>query len=210
MDGKVEIMPAPVYMRRTTSSEGPEYYPTPPYVTYALMQFIGETLDMTCIEPAAGGGHMADVLRDHFKSVDESDVYDYCGRGFKIADFLEMDPPKEKYDWLITNPPFNISLAFAQRAPLFAHNYAFFQRITWLESQRRYVGLFRHNPPNIVAPFVNRVNLIQNRLAGPSDTGSPVCYAWFIWNGDSRSTRVVWITKDLWDGTHPTGRRVER
>lgn len=59
-----------------------DFFPTPPWATRALMQHVlaAEPYLRTCWEPAAGRGHMADVLAEYFDTVHRSDVYDYGDR----------------------------------------------------------------------------------------------------------------------------------
>jgi hypothetical protein len=57
---------------RIEPADSPDDFPTPPWATRAL---IGHVLDkaalttMSCLEPACGAGHMAEVLKEHFRHV---------------------------------------------------------------------------------------------------------------------------------------------
>ena len=182
---------------RRDNRPGADYFPTDRPITEALLPFLGEGLEgMTCLEPAAGGGHMVDVLEDTFSSVTGSDINDPEGRGWGNQDFLTLPVPEVKYDWLITNPPFKLAERFINRAGLFAFNYAFLGKIQLLEGQSRYNSIFKDNPPSVVAVFVKRVNFYINRLPTSNDVGSPMCYAWFIWKQGNNDCRVAWIAPE--------------
>lgn len=68
-----------------------DYYPTPPHAITPLIRHLQERgyplARRRCHEPAAGGGHMLDVLAGHFKEVFGTDIKDY-GRGFPIFDYV--------------------------------------------------------------------------------------------------------------------------
>ena len=188
-------MPLPSAYRRDSSKDEPDYFPTAAPITEALMPYLGDVSNKTCLEPAAGGGHMVDVLEKYFKHVVAADLHDPEGRGWGGCDFLMEDPPAlyDRFDWLITNPPFKLARQFMKRAPEFAHNYAFLGRLQLLESASRYQDVWSVNPPSIVAVFVSRINFAKNRLPTPDDGGSPVCYAWFIWHKRNHDAEIRWI-----------------
>jgi hypothetical protein len=60
-----------------------------------------------------------------------------------------------------------------------------------LESVGRYRRLFEPHPPAIVAPFVERVALVQGRLDPTATTATS--YAWFVWAPKFTSARLRWI-----------------
>jgi hypothetical protein len=84
-----------------------DHYPTPPEVTGALLEHIN--VDGLAIwECAAGGGHMAKVLKAAGASrVYCTDIHRYDGfRLDALFDFVSEDKPKLRHsDWIITNPP---------------------------------------------------------------------------------------------------------
>mgnify|MGYP000975432507 CR=1 FL=1 len=146
-------------------------------------------------EPAAGEGHMAAVLAETFDEVWRSDVHDYGGLN-AVGSFVGHGPdvapcPDPSPDWIITNPPFNLAVQFAERALGIAREgVALLLRTAWLEGADRYERLFRDAPPAIVAPFVERVPMVKGRW--DPDASTATAYAWFVWDlslarGDSRS-----------------------
>ena len=181
-----------LHMRRNKDDDNTDYYPTPSWVTYALLDRldIGD-LD-TCLEPASGGGHMVNVLSKYFGKVTHMDKY--CpDPDFKTdkQDFLTFHTD-EYFDFIITNPPYKVALEFILHALAMKPKCAaFLCRITFLESARRYKKLFRDNPPSRLLVFVNRVNMTKGMI--DEETASAVCYAWFVWDRNAEGTKIEWI-----------------
>lgn len=186
------------------------YFPTPPWATRALLaHVIGPMLDEidapTCWEPAAGEGHMADVLDERFHGVWRTDVHDHAvgsslasrPRLDAVGSFVGAGPdvlpaPTPQPDWIITNPPFALATAFAERALQVAEEgVALLLRTAWLEGVDRYMRLFCDRPPAIVATFVERVPMTLGRWDPDADTAT--AYAWFVWRRGCRGTRLQWI-----------------
>ena len=84
---------------------------------------------------------MAKVLEEYFPEVMSCDIADY-GQD-RIADFLSKDV-NEEYDFIITNPPFNLAEEFVLKAlPLAKESTAIFARTQFIESVGRYERLFK-------------------------------------------------------------------
>src|SRR5260370_8366868 len=102
-------MPDPTYnlnggfkptMKRFADLDGPDFFPTPPWATFALID--NEKFDGDIWECACGDGTMSRVL-ETVGSVYRSDLYER-GYGDHGHDFLS---PKRSADNIITNPPYN-------------------------------------------------------------------------------------------------------
>lgn len=160
-----------------------DFFPTPPWATRALCEHvlkpIWESLG-TVWEPACGEGHMAEPLSEFARYVFASDVFDY-GYSENIVDFLgEFGAPAVEIDWIVTNPPFNTAIDFALRSlPIARQGVALLCRNSWIEGADRYNRLFRHMPPAIIAPFVERVPMTKGRWDPGATTAT--AYAWFVW-----------------------------
>jgi len=178
-----------------------DYFPTPPWATRALMEHvIADVRGKYVWEPACGEGHMAGVLAEYLSQVYASDVHDY-GIGAAIGSFVGVGPDVAEApgrpDWIITNPPFNLAVAFAERAlHLAGEGVALLVRTAWLEGGDRWHRLFRDCPPTIVAQFAERVPMTKGRW--DPDASTATSYCWVVWRRaaeckwDSNS-RLVWI-----------------
>lgn len=167
-----------------------EFYPTPPWATRALFEYVlphvGRNAPLAAWDPCAGMGHMADVLREYCVDVHASDVYRYPGAPEDIAqrDFLDSGTmwPADRPGWIITNPPFVpaadiLEKAMRDRSVL---GVALLLRLQWLTGADRYRRVFFQTAPALVAPFVERVPMC---LGGYDLNGSTATdYAWFVWS----------------------------
>ena len=186
--------------RRKSTLTGNDYYPTPPIATEKLLKVLYEAKHeihlMSCLEPAAGGGHMSDVLGQHFANVKSSDIQDPENRGWGGRDFLLDHYEPESFDWVITNPPFKLADEFVLKAISVAKvGVAMLCRLQFLEGWKRYEKLFSAIPPSKVCVFIRRVNMTENRLVGKGDPSSATCYAWFVWHKNTQGyeTKLFWI-----------------
>jgi hypothetical protein len=168
-------------------------FPTPPWATRALIEHVlrDDTRQLNCLEPACGEGHMVKVLREYFGRVDASDIADY---GFaKTADFLTAYKTLGQYDWIITNPPFNLAEKFVNLSlEIATRGVAILVRTVFIESVGRYERLFRERPPSVFAQFVERVPMVKGRLDPKASTATG--YSWLIWTKNHGATpRLLWI-----------------
>lgn len=185
---------------RVEPDDSLDYFPTPPWATRALLADVfpalgvGNSRRQSAWEPACGEGHIAEVLREHFRLVRATDIHDY-GYG-DIGDFLGMDAGDA--DWIITNPPFGEKTeAFVLRALDLARvGVAMFVRMQWLETIGRYERLFRDRPPTLISFFCERVNLCKGRWDPDGTTAT--AYIWLVWMRDTPPRAPFWI---------PPGRR---
>jgi hypothetical protein len=110
-----------VMARRVEPPDSLDMFPTPPWATRALIEHVltpAAVGDESCWEPAAGEGHMSEVLAEYFGAVIASDVYDY-GKGHMIGSLVGEGTdvlPSRSVDWIITNLPFRHAVEFAERA----------------------------------------------------------------------------------------------
>lgn len=176
-------------------------FPTPPWATRALIEIVlGYTSlkNFTAWEPAAGRGIMAEVLAEYFQGVHGSDVHDY-GKGYSVGTFVGQGPDRAEWDpwgldWVITNPPFNLAVEFAERALQEAEvGVALLLRANWTEGVERYERIFRRRPPTTIAYFVERVPMVRGRW--DPDASTATAYAWFVWDvcREGGDTRAIWI-----------------
>lgn len=199
-----------VMQQRSEAHDSLDDFPTPPWATRALCEWLQEPEDrgslipvvapttwcMSAREPAANRGHMVRPLNEYFGRVDASDIHDY-GVGFPQADYL-FGPLPSTVDWTITNPPFRLAEQFVDRAICASEQgVAMFVRSAFLEGQERYNRLFSRTPPTDVLQFTERVVIHKGRLPNPNvkepvlneETGEIVMkkpttatsYCWVVW-----------------------------
>lgn len=170
-----------VMQQRTEPHKSLDDFPTPPWATRALTQFLDEQgfgPGGSVREPAANRGHMARPLSEYFDQVEAADVHDY-GAGYPVRDYL-FGPDPEPVDWTITNPPFRLAEEFIARALRTSREgCAFILRSAFLEGVGRHERLFSKRPPAFVLQFAERVVMHKGRLS--KDGSTATAYCWIIW-----------------------------
>lgn len=173
--------------KRNADLEGPDFYPTPKWATYALIdneRFRGDIWECAC-----GDGSMSEVLAETGNKVESSDLYD---RGFgEIGhDFLTT---KRRRPNIITNPPFHSAEGFVATALEQAQaRFALLLRLAFLEGANRANTIFHVRPPSRVWVFSERITFYKKgaTVAGSGTTA----YAWFVWDKDySGPTELRWF-----------------
>ena len=166
-----------------------DFFPTPPWATRALCEWLGVEQSSSVLEPACGEGHMARPLAEYFATVDSSDLFDY-GYG-RVEDFL-FPTIAGRPDWIITNPPFRLAAQFAKTAIERArHGCALIVRTAFLESGGRYRELFSASPPSDILQFAERVPMHKGRLDRHGTTATAYC--WLVWRHGATGTQFHWI-----------------
>ena len=175
-----------VMQRRVEAHDSLDDFPTPPWATRALCEFLlEEGFDLAeedCREPAANRGHMVGPLREFFRSVEASDAFDY-GVGFPVADYLFGSPPAP-VGWTITNPPFRLAEQFIERALASSRiGVAVIVRAAFLEGVGRFERLFTAHEPAHILQFTERVVMHKGKLSPNGSTATAYC--WMIWHPSS-------------------------
>jgi hypothetical protein len=88
-------------MKRFADLDGPDFFPTPRWATFALIE--NEKFDGEIWECACGNGTMSRVLEETGQPVRSTDLYDR-GFGKSGVDFLTS---RSEADNIVTNPPYN-------------------------------------------------------------------------------------------------------
>ncbi len=184
-----------VMQRRVEAPDSLDYFPTPPWATRALCEFVLPGVwyspRMTAWDPACGEGYMTRPLAEYFADVMASDVHPY---GFgEVLDFLFPREGRQP-DWIITNPPFRLAHEFVEQGLSEATGgVAMLVRTAFLEGIDRFERLFSACPPAVVAQFAERVPMVAGRVDPAA--ASATAYAWIVWrcNDDARDTRLMWI-----------------
>ncbi len=174
-------------LKRVADLQGPDFYPTPKWATYALIdneKFSGDIWECAC-----GDGAMVDVLASGGQRVHGSDLYD---RGFGEVG-VDFRGTTRKATNIITNPPFNAAEEFVHTALNSAERkFAFLLRLAFLEGAKRQNSIFSKAPPSKVWVFSERITFypkgVQRKGSGTT------AYAWFVWDKDHvGSTELGWL-----------------
>lgn len=173
--------------KRNADINGPDFFPTPAWATYALME--NEKFDGQVWECACGDGAMSEVIEEYGNSVYSSDLYDR-GYGEGGVDFLDADG---SCDNIITNPPYNAAQGFVEQASkVTKKKFALLLRLAFLEGANRANTIFAENPPSRVWVFSERITFYPK---GAVKAGSgTTAYAWFVWDKEHiGNTELNWL-----------------
>jgi hypothetical protein len=146
-----------------------DFYPTPPDVTQALIDFLVLPTELTLWEPACGDGHMVNVLRANGYVVRDSDIK-------TGTNFLDVQECPESF--ILTNPPFNQAEAFIRHANDLKPEcgFSFLLKSQYWHSASR-LKLFREMRPQFVLPLTWRPDFLFG-----AKSGSPTMEVlWTVW-----------------------------
>lgn len=174
-------------IKRSADLDGPDFYPTPRWATFALIdneQFQGDIWECAC-----GDGAMAEVLADTGNEIVSSDLYDR-GYGDTGHDFLKA---RRSCANVVTNPPFHSAEGFVAAGLRVAeHKLALLLRLAFLEGANRANTIFHRCPPARVWVFSERITFY---MKGAQAAGSgTTAYAWFVWDrAHTGPTELAWF-----------------
>lgn len=161
-----------------------EFFPTPTWVTYALMD--NEPFEGNVWECACGDGAMSRVIEHFGHPTTSTDWYDR-GYGTGGIDFLQA---KGEADNIITNPPYALAQRFIERAlTIVKYKAAFLLRLGFLESAKRAKTIFKDNPPARVLILSERPTFYPRNI--PRRGGGQIPYGWFIWDKDYKGPTIL-------------------
>lgn len=159
--------------------EKDDFYPTPKYVTEALLK--NHKFDGDIWECACGDGRMSNVLINAGYNVESTDLIDR-GYGRTGIDFLLENT---RVDNIVTNPPFNQAYEFIKQGlRLSTKCLALFLPIRYLTGKKR-AKLYKKYPPTKIIVIPNKVDFLG--------FGSPTMeFAWFVWEKEKTTSEIVW------------------
>lgn len=176
-----------------------DFYATNPKDIKAFLCAYTDEIKGSVLEPCIGAGHIAKEI-NKLSNV-EIEGYDIKDRdsGFtvNITDFLKADI-KKQYDFVITNPPYALAEDFIRKSLKCINDNGkviMFLKLQFLEGTGR-EKLFKEYPPKYI--YVCRKRAQPLRMGSEIDpkTGkkwqsSTICFAWFVWEKDSKSEPVI-------------------
>ena len=186
-----------------------DFYATDPEAVNKLLLKYGIN-GTKVLEPCVGNGNIANTVSKFYtaKNIKITGV-DIKDRGYPntiVHDFLTWETD-EKFDCVITNPPFSLAKEFIEKSmSLLNDGYdedgypngqlIMFLKIQFLEGVKR-KELFDKYPPKYIYVFRNRMATWKE--GEPLDPkgkkwATTMCHAWFVWEKGSTSEPIVrWL-----------------
>ena len=149
-----------------------DFYPTPPEVTQALLDFLDIPTGQLVWEPACGEGDMVQVLERNRLKVVGTDIT-------TGTDFLQADPP-EGCHWIITNPPFSLAEDFIRKSAEYEMPFAMLLKSQYWHAARR-VALFSEIPPAYVLPLAWRPDFLFKKPGKHAPLMDVIWCVWLPW-----------------------------
>jgi len=155
-----------------------DFYETPYSLTWLLLEH--EKLEGNILEPACGNGAISSIVGGV--------AYD------KETDFLKES---NKFDIVITNPPFSLSQEFILKAKEVANKkIIFLLPLSYLHGKKRYDNIWTDTQFPLARIYVfTRYPLLGEKLRkdGKHNTGMMV-YAWYVWEkGYKKEPIIKWL-----------------
>ena len=153
-----------------------DFYPTPAWATKLLIARANIPRGCTVLEPCAGDGAIANVIKKYHNGLvitNDIDRQWSCDAYLDACDDRLYDTVEP--DVIISNPPFSLAHVIVPKAVASAYRYtAMLLRLSWLEPVLNRGMWLAKNPPDqlIVLPRIS--------FTGDGKTDSVPC-AWFIW-----------------------------
>lgn len=162
-----------------------DFYPTPPECTIALIDFLEERFLLrksdTIWEPACGSNAMVNVMQQKGYSVIGTDI-------IHGQDYLTVEQ-QEKYDWIITNPPFCLAQEFITKSAERKKPFALLLKSQYWHSAKRR-KIFSECQPAFVLPLTWRPDFMGKGA-------SMLDMIWCVWLGNSHVTYYLPLQKPM-------------
>ncbi len=173
-----------------------DYYQTPVSCIESLLNKYMFPEDALYLDPCVGEGAIIKCVKSKYPDSVWSGVDIDIKHGptlqqmeipYLIKDFMQITPAdismltggKDKFDVIITNPPYSCAQEFIVQSLKYAKHVVMLLRLNFLESQKRSL-FFKNNMPD--------VKVLSKR---PSFTGrgTDACaYSWMVWDSDAPQT----------------------
>lgn len=178
-----------------------DYYATNPVDTLAFLELIDSEYDLSSaeiIEPAAGEGHIMNVISERYRSANVVGR-DLIDRGKKEIesgiDFITTNND-EHFDYVITNPPFTLAREFIDKSLEVADVAFIFAKLQFLEGKAR-KRWFENGHLKYVYVYSYRANPWRNGKS-TDESGkkwsSTMAFAWYVFDKKYNGEPVIrWI-----------------
>lgn len=177
-----------------------DFYATNPKALEMLLEKydLGEV--HTMLEPCVGDGNLANFMLNTrpFINIKALDIVDRGFKGTLVQDFLKWET-EEKYDVVITNPPFKLAREFVEKSLDLVTEEGkviMFLKIQFLEGISRKEFL-ENSPLKYVYVFSSRMATWKEGKQ-TDEKGKPwsttMCHAWFIWEKGYEGEPIIrWL-----------------
>lgn len=161
-----------------TVREKDDFYGTPSWVTLRLLHKV--QFPDHIWEPAAGEGHIADVLQAEGHKVSISDLVDRGIGAESPVDFLLVRTPYAPT--IITNPPFKLAQEFAEHAlTIGVVKTAMLLKLSFAQGKERTRWLMS-TPLSHLLIVPERITFKAAKGREPFKSNFMDAYAWFVWD----------------------------
>ena len=176
-----------------------DFYATDPKAVEMLMDRY-KFNEGSFLEPCVGNGNISSTIKEKFPNSQVVGI-DLVDRGYPntiIHDFITYET-EEKFDNIITNPPYSLGMEFVEKGMELLNDngkMAMFLKIQFLEGAKR-TEMFEKYPPKYIYVFTKRMATWNN--GQPADEkgkrwATTMCHAWFIWEKGSKTEPIVrWL-----------------
>lgn len=173
-----------------TARRDHDFYETPSWMVSAMLRRI--PISGPVLEPCAGRLAISRVLQASGLTVTSNEPYqDVEG----LSSRLDATKPERwakwrRFDWVVTNPPFNLANQIVPLALSHARlGVAMVLRLSWFEPTADRAALLHRHPPALI-------NMPRCDFRGNGQTDS-VTAAWFVWTVREGSARYGRFQNDV-------------
>ncbi len=182
------------YIKNHSERQVNDYYATPPKEVKNILK--RELLFGTILDNSCGEGHIVEEVQKLYpdNKIVATDLIDR-GYGEGNLNFLSHDYPYSEVDTIIMNPPFKDITEFVNKSLIIAKKkVVLFARLQFLESKKRYEEIFKHNQPNRIYVYVDRIACAKNGDFNNAKSSS-MAFGWFVWDKVYRYDGFYWLRK---------------
>lgn len=179
-----------------------DFYATNPKAVEMLLKQY-DIFGNKILEPCVGQGHIVKAVENFYRGWKTFTCLDIVDRGFPNTiqqDFLTWETD-EKFEAIITNPPFSLAKEFVEKGLELLDEkgqMAMFLKIQFLEGEKRR-ELFKKYPPKYIYVFEKRMATwnngqefnIDQKTGKAKKWATTMCHAWFVWEKGSTSEPIV-------------------
>lgn len=168
-----------------------DFYETPEFMTRALLRRV--PISGTVLEPCAGRLAISRVLMASGLQVTSNEPYQ-AAEGIRTR--LDATKPEtwakwRRFDWVVTNPPFNLANQIVPLALAHARfGVAMVLRLSWFEPTLERADFLKRHVPALI-------NMPRYNFRGAGSNSDSVTAAWFVWTANEGAQRFGRFQNDI-------------